>query len=77
MENEITPETTGFPRNHNPGLLRTVHGSRPAGAALDVVFTRSALGTFPETLHGYDLWALTGTVTEEDVALGRARWSAL
>lgn len=64
-ENAITPETSGFPRNHNPGLVRTVHGSVPAGGGLDVVFSRSALGPFPETLHSYDLWSLHGTITDE------------
>ena len=71
-ENAITPETTGFPRNHNPGLVRTVHGSVPSGGGLEVVFSRSALGPFPDTLHSYDLWSLRGTITDESERMARS-----
>lgn len=76
VESEITPETTGFPRNHNPGLLRTVHGGLPAGGTIDVVSTRSVTGEFPGTLFSYDLWLLTGVLsgdTADPPSPGRAR----
>ncbi len=66
VENRITPGTTGFPRNHNPGLVRTVDGSLPAGDELEVVLTRSTVGDFPATLYSYDLWSLTGALSADD-----------
>jgi hypothetical protein len=63
VENRITPKTTGFARNHNPGLLRTVHGTLPAGDSIEVVLSRSTVGAFPGTLYSYDLWSVTGSLS--------------
>ena len=59
VEERITSATTGFARNHNPGLLRTAHGALPAGDEIEVVLTRSTEGDFPESLYSYDLWSVT------------------
>jgi hypothetical protein len=36
---EIGPARTGWPRNHNPGLLRTLHGALPDPERLTVAFS--------------------------------------
>ncbi|KFU82729.1 hypothetical protein SAMN04489729_6157 [Amycolatopsis lurida] len=59
-EARISPETTGFPRNHNPGILRNIYGMLPSTTELTVVFTKSRTGGFPDSLWSYDLWRITG-----------------
>lgn len=61
VEGEITQAMTGLARNHNPGIVRTVQGTLPAGDRIDVVVSGSTTGPFPQTLFSYDLWTITGT----------------
>jgi hypothetical protein len=63
VEGDITPSTTGFPRNHNPGILRTIFGTLPDSSKIDVLVTRSATGTFPQTFWTYNLWDVSGTIS--------------
>jgi len=62
VEGEITPAMTGLARNHNPGIVRTVEGTLPAGDRIDVVVSGSTTGPFPQSLFSYDLWTITGTL---------------
>jgi hypothetical protein len=41
VEGEITPAMTGFARNHNPGIARTVYGELPEPRRLRVFFSSS------------------------------------
>lgn len=59
----ITPGQTGFPRNHNPGLLRTKYGTLPNESELTVVFTDSNTGSFPGSLWSYDLFRVSGPIS--------------
>lgn len=61
-EGRITRRMTGFPRNHNPGILRTVHGTLPTPNALTAVFSVSTTGSFPASLWSYELWQVNGTL---------------
>ena len=64
VEGEINPDLTGFPRNHNAGLVRNALGYIPDSHSLSVVFTRACTDTpdyncsTPE--WSYDLWEITG-----------------
>lgn len=59
----ITPSQTGFPRNHNPGILRTKWGTLPNDNEVTVIFTDSNTGTFPGSLWSYDLWKVSGPIS--------------
>jgi hypothetical protein len=59
VEGRITPAVTHLPRNHNPGILRTVDGTLPSGGGLGVVVTGAVTGAFPAVLSSYDLWTVT------------------
>lgn len=54
----ITPSMTGFARNHNPGILRTIYGTLPDSSNLTTVFTRG--DAVPANLWSYDLHKITG-----------------
>ncbi len=61
----ITPQMTGFPRNHNAGLVRGPNGDLSSANGITVVFTRSCSADTPKPCDGrpewtYDLWELTG-----------------
>jgi hypothetical protein len=62
-EGGITPDLTGFARNHNAGILRSIYGTLPSADSLTAVFTRSITGTFPETLWSYALWQVAGSLS--------------
>ncbi|WP_143174023.1 glycoside hydrolase family protein [Streptoalloteichus hindustanus] len=66
VEGRITPASTGFPRNHNPGILRNIYGMLPESGLLTAVFTKSRAGDFPDSLWSYDLWQVTGTLQQRD-----------
>jgi hypothetical protein len=64
VEAVIGPDITGFPRNHNAGLVRNTNGQLADKRSLSVVFTKScAAGTNmpckdrPE--WSYDLWEIS------------------
>lgn len=63
VETSITPELTGFARNHNAGFKRSAAGTLPATNQLAVVFARScAAGSGVECATpewSYDLWEMT------------------
>jgi hypothetical protein len=64
VEAVIGPQTTGFPRNHNAGLIKTVDGTIADSGKLSVVFTRScsADSNFPckgRAEWTYDLWEIS------------------
>lgn len=64
VESVIGPELTGFPRNHNAGLVRDADGDLPEGKLLTVVFARScAFGSnFPCEARAewtYNLWEIS------------------
>ncbi|PSL56206.1 hypothetical protein B0I31_104497 [Saccharothrix carnea] len=61
-EGFITPAESGFPRNHNPGLLRTVYGTLPSANEVTAVFTVGRTGSFPGSLWSYRLFRSTGTL---------------
>ncbi len=63
VEGRITPAMTGFERNHNPGVLRSIYGSLPDEDSLTTVFTRSDTGAFPGTLWTYDLYSISGPLS--------------
>lgn len=66
VEGAITPDLTGFPRNHNGGFQRTPAGTLPHPHQISVVFSRSCADTgeficaTPE--WSYNLWEITGTL---------------
>ena len=73
-EAQVTSADTGFPRNHNAGIARTVHGTLPAGGSIDVQFTRShtwldqaavnaSKDKTEKTLFTYNLWSWRGTLS--------------
>lgn len=75
VEGTVDEELTGFPRNHNAGLVRTWHGYLPERDELEVVFTDScsSLPTVDDqdwsqatcdSLFEYDLWSVTGSIAE-------------
>ncbi len=58
VEGVISPERTGFARNHNAGLVRTKNGWLPRPDRTTVVFTDSCAGPTCDSLYEYDLWQL-------------------
>lgn len=63
VEGEVSPDVTGFPRNHDAGLVRSKYGRLPDHATLSVVFASSCAGSGCGTtapLWTYDLWQVTG-----------------
>lgn len=66
IEATIGPELTGFPRNHNAGLVRGADGELAGDGQLRVVFARScAAGSNMPCMAGvraewtYDLWEIS------------------
>lgn len=64
VEGSITPEMTGFARNHNGGLARSEIGALPKPDRLTVYFSRSCAAS-PEFAcdtpeWSYDLWSISG-----------------
>ena len=64
VEGEIGPELTGFPRNHNAGLVRDADGYLAGNGRLTVVFTRSCASSsnfscVSRAEWTYDLWELS------------------
>jgi hypothetical protein len=53
----ITPEHSGFPRNHNPGFLTDTKGYLVDDNELVVYFTPAVTGS--DWLWSYDLWSAT------------------
>jgi hypothetical protein len=53
----ITPECSGFPRNHNPGFLTDTKGYLVDDNELVVYFTPAVTGS--DWLWSYDLWSAT------------------
>ena len=53
----ITPEVSGFPRNHNPGFLTDTKGFLVDDNELVVYFTPAVTGS--DWLWSYDLWSAT------------------
>lgn len=45
VEGDVGPALTGFPRNHDAGLVRTLSGQLPDPHAVTVVFATSCAGT--------------------------------
>ncbi len=60
VEQEVTPALTGYARNHNAGIERTVYGTLPSSSSITVVFTDSTTG--PDSLWSYSLHRITGTL---------------
>ncbi|MBW3621884.1 MAG: hypothetical protein KY468_00565 [Armatimonadetes bacterium] len=67
VEGAITPDLTGFPRNHNGGFKRTREGNLPESTRLSVVFARSCIRTEEYNCEtpewSYDLWEVTGQIS--------------
>lgn len=64
VENEITPELTGFARSHNAGFVRTGAGYLPRSDALTVVFSSSlSVPDAPVAEWTYQLWSLDGRLS--------------
>lgn len=65
VEGTLGSAITGFARNHNPGLLRTAHGTLPHADAVTVYFTDSEAGDGlsgpPE--YTYDIWRIDAELT--------------
>lgn len=57
----ITPEHSGFPRNHNPGFLTDTKGYLVDDNELVVYFTPAVMGS--DWLWSYDLWSATYDIT--------------
>ena len=51
----VTPELSGFPRNHNPGFLTDSRGWLPSDDSLTVYFTPAVTGD--DWLWSYDLYS--------------------
>jgi hypothetical protein len=62
-EGSITPSLTGFARNHNAGIQRTVTGTLPDPARLTVWFTGGVEGPGFTSLWSYDLWEVQGALS--------------
>ncbi len=54
---DITPELSGFPRNHNPGFLTDTRGYMPDDDRIVVYFTPAVTGE--DWLWSYDLYSAT------------------
>ncbi|RED89062.1 hypothetical protein [Cohnella phaseoli] len=74
IEGTISPSTTGFPRNHNGGLLRTVHGTLPDPNSIGAYFTDSeaAPNLTGRAEFTYDIWRIVGKLTDGDAVLEKA-----
>ncbi|MFD2614096.1 RICIN domain-containing protein [Paenibacillus gansuensis] len=57
----ITPGQTGFARNHNGGLARDIWGGLTSSSSIRAVFTDSCSNC--DSLWSYDLWQMTGTLS--------------
>lgn len=57
----VTPELSGFPRNHNPGFLTDEKGYLPDEDKLTVFFTTGVLGD--DWLWSYDLYSAVFDMT--------------
>lgn len=75
VEGTVNEELTGFPRNHNAGLVRTWEGYLPDHREVEVFFTDScaSLPTVDDedwsqatcdSLFEYDLWSVTGAILD-------------
>jgi hypothetical protein len=62
-EGEVRPELTGFPRNHNAGLERSIYGTLLDSAWIRVFYAVAESG--PMSLWSYDLWELQGALALE------------
>ena len=49
----IKPSDTGFPRNHNAGIVTDAYGWMLSDLDVEVVFTRGLLGAFPDSNWSY------------------------
>ena len=61
-EGVITQNLTGYQRNHNPGILRTVYGTLPDSRSVTTVVSVARTGSFPNSLWTYHLRQVTGTL---------------
>jgi len=55
---------SGFPRNHNSGILRNAYGVIPESEKLTVIFAVSAEATGWDWLGSYRLYTITGLIPE-------------
>lgn len=71
IEGTLSPSTTGFPRNHNGGLLRSVHGTLQDPNLIEAYFTDSdaAPNLTGRAEFTYDVWRISGKLTDGDVVL--------
>lgn len=61
IEGAITPDVTGFARNHNAGFVRGPFGDLPEHGRVRVVFASSAASSAPGRMEWtYDLWQIDG-----------------
>lgn len=71
VEGTLGPAMTGFPRNHNGGLLRTAYGTLPEPGSVEAYFTDSAAA--PDLVgraeFTYDIWRIKGALTDGDVVV--------
>ena len=58
----VTPELSGFPRNHNPGFLTDEKGYLPDDNSLTVYFTPAVTGD--DWLWSYDLYSAVFDITD-------------
>ncbi|WP_155987809.1 hypothetical protein [Gorillibacterium massiliense] len=69
VEGVLGSPQTGFPRNHNGGLLRTVNGMLPDPTAVEAYFTDSdaAPNLSGRAEYTYDIWRIKGTLNDADI----------
>lgn len=68
VEGAVTPALTGFPRNHDAGLVRSLYGWLPNPRSVTVAFASScAASNCPPTgpLYTYRLWEVTGHLSAD------------
>ncbi|MCU6707727.1 hypothetical protein M6D81_03305 [Paenibacillus sp. J5C_2022] len=66
VEGTLNTAVTGFPRNHNAGLLRTPFGTLPEPDKVEVYFADSAEAPnlIGEAEFTYDIWRMEGALNE-------------
>jgi hypothetical protein len=68
VEGTLNAAVTGFPRNHNAGLLRTVYGILPNPNQVEVYFADSdaAPDLVGKAEFTYDIWTIKGELNNAD-----------
>lgn len=56
----LGPSLTGYPRNHNPGIARTVYGTLPDESSITPLITTATLD--PNSLWTYEIWSSSATL---------------